>query len=182
MTSPLVVTAYRSLRDVTPLARASYSTLADVAAEFAAPTLAEAKESVPLLSFADLRPGTSRANANVVSISAFVGDVDDVPEAAFVRALDRLEARGIEYLTHSTWSHHAAFARGLVRARIIVPFAAPVAAAAWGVTWPRMQAFVGGILDPSCRDVSRAYFAYSTPREGAESAFIFRVPGRRFAP
>ncbi|MFO0710885.1 MAG: hypothetical protein U0353_13655 [Sandaracinus sp.] len=180
--TPITFTAFTTVTDPRSGGEFRFDSLSELAAAFAQPRIVAEKHSVPLYMPGLLRPGTTRANANVLALTAFVADVDDATEVDLLRALRRLDRRSIEYLLHTTHGHADALQRGRVRARVIIPLARAVPLAAWPTTWRRMQLFLGGICDAQCCDAARIYYAYAAPPRGADSAYSRYVPGRRFTP
>src|SRR5436190_457550 len=68
------------------------------------------------------RPGTTRANKNVVEVSAAVGDFDK-QTVDDLRAIWRhLEALGLTYCIYSTWSSRP----DKLAFRVVIPFSRPV--------------------------------------------------------
>jgi len=114
-------------------------------------------KSGTLLSPAILTPGATRSNQNVIAVSAFVVDLDNVD---FTDAL-RERLANIEYIAHTTWSHTDTSPHW----RVIFPFDTPIAAADWQTVWRKLCDWIGVDIDKSCKEVSRCYFIPSH-REG----------------
>lgn len=107
------------------------------------------------------KPGTSRANANVVSMTALVGDFEHTVHWDVVFPL--LERW--EYVMHTTFSHTLADPHY----RIILPFVVPVDAQAW-VEWVKASVdrqIFKDLNDKVAKDPSRFYY-YATARPEAQ--------------
>ena len=97
-----------------------------------------------------LQPGARRSNAAVLEVSCIVLDFDDAPvwRSDIIRGLGRVRC-----CYHSSHSHTAEKPKG----RLVVPLASPVAAD----LWPRVWAWVAGLIDgvdAQCKDAARVYY------------------------
>ncbi len=110
----------------------------------------------PLFSAATYRPGATRSNAGVESLSCYVADIDHARDwGALVYPL-----ADYEYVIFSTFSYTPEAARY----RVILPFAREVSAADWPNIWPRVNvALFGGLNDPATKDVARFHYLPSCP-------------------
>src|SRR5688500_5204696 len=99
---------------------------------------------------ATYRPGKTRANANVVQWSCAVADVDHQTTADFTALRAHLDALGVAYVIHSTYSSHPPDSLAL---RVVVPFTRPVPAAQWADIWRRANWYLfDGRNDPQTKD------------------------------
>jgi hypothetical protein len=93
-------------------------------------------------------PGhTTRNNAGLASASALVFDCDRVPP-------DPERLAGVYWLGHTTWSHTPT----APRRRVVIPLSSPVPAARWRGVWQHARAARCPEADPTCKDLSRAYW------------------------
>lgn len=119
------------------------------------------------------RPGALRSNEGVIDLSLWVGDYDAEDEATILEVLSLASANGWAHIMHTTWSHSIK----PFSARVIIPLAAPVAAAEWPTVWHAMNAALGGRSDPACTDVSRIYFGAYAPLGTEDEALQHIVLG-----
>jgi hypothetical protein len=133
------------------------------------------KESAPLLSLYELRPGGKRCNGDVQRVYGICLDFDDKPLTAVMAAAQRLQLDGCAVLAYTTWTHDPAAGRN--RWRLIVPLAAPIS----GEQYPRaLQQIWARHADHADRDadgVSRGFFVPSCQPHLADSAAMFYLPG-----
>ena len=150
---PPMFTRYSSLTNTSPTHVIDWLAAAEILLKH------PVKETKPgtLLSPALLTPGATRSNRNVIAVSAFVADLDNVD---FTDAL-RKRLTDIEHIAHTTWSHTDTSPHW----RVIFPFDTPIAAADWPTVWRKLCDWIGVDLDKSCKEVSRCYFIPSH-REG----------------
>lgn len=124
-----------------------------------------------------------RLKDNVAAVTAFGADLDDVPEADFVRALEGLIAKGLKFWAWQTHSHVEG--SGKVRARILIPFDRPleiVSAKQWSNgAWPNLAKWLGldgaASADHACRDPSRIYYLPRKPSGESQHESVF-IPGQ----
>lgn len=124
------------------------------------------------------RPGVMRSNEGVIDLSVWVGDYDNEDPEVIAEVIALASARGWALLMHTTWSH----AIKPFSARVLIPLAAPVAAADWPATWHAMNAALGGRSDPACTDPSRIYFGAYAPLGTEEHALSHVEPGEPASP
>lgn len=105
------------------------------------------------------KPNTTRRNANVSAVNAYVLDLDGIHLDA-VRDL----LVGLEWVAYSTWSHSPQ----KPSFHVVLPLVTPVAADAWPATWRKIDALFGSVGDPAAKDPSRAYFC---PQHHPDRAF-----------
>jgi hypothetical protein len=133
------------------------------------------KDELPLVSFATYR-GDKRALANVQSVTAIAFDVDD-PMSSCDALSDRLaNAIALE------WSFCTSFSSvlGALKFRVLAPISRPMLADEHRIVWPVLAdvlARAGVIVDPACKDASRAYFVPAIPPSGIFEART--LPGER---
>jgi putative DNA primase/helicase len=96
------------------------------------------------------KPGATRGNGGVESISCAVLDIDNgTPLENVRRKLD-----GYAFLAHSSFSHtdeHPKY-------RIILPLNTASPAQNWPLHWARINHWLGHINDPATKDQARIYF------------------------
>ncbi|WP_168792303.1 DUF5906 domain-containing protein [Paraburkholderia aromaticivorans] len=121
------------------------------------------KDRVPGFSPVRFKPGTTRADINVVAISCLVLDLDDVPLDAIRGAISQYE--WVAYSTHShTATQHCS--------RVILPLMRDVFPAEWFRFWSAAtRELTGGRADKACKDLSRFYYLPSVHPERASDAF-----------
>ncbi|WP_344762131.1 DNA primase family protein [Actimicrobium antarcticum] len=122
------------------------------------------------ISFHQLMPGATRANANVELVSAYVIDSDDGA------GLDEIKKplTGLEYVIYSTHSHTP----DKPKYRVVFPLSAPVGHADWDYFRGAADAeLAGGHNDGSTKDASRLYYTPSCPESRAEHAYFEHVRG-----
>ncbi len=108
-----------------------------------------------------LKPGTTRANANVQSLTLGVLDLDGMTDAQ-VQHLETVLV-GRRYVLHTTHSHTEANPR----LRVILALSRPVRADEWAVVLANLVLTLGVPADPTCKDLSRLYFLPSVAEGGA---------------
>lgn len=118
----------------------------------------------PLWSPTLYKPDTTRAKANVTSVSCLVLDFDSGahPEE-FAVSWGRFA-----YVMHTTYQH----THDTQRWRVVFPLAKPVPADEWPNTWECLvRHFGGNSIDASCKDASRIYYLPSCPSGAEHEAF-----------
>jgi P4 family phage/plasmid primase-like protien len=128
-------------------------TLAEYAAlKLAKDPRAAADKDTQWFSLASFKDG-KRSNANVLSLSGFVGDLDT---GCHTLADIREKLAGVAHLVFTTFSHSA----GHPKYRVIVPYAQPVTAADHGRLFVHFNTVVfNGALDAAASDAARlSYF------------------------
>jgi len=103
--------------------------------------------------------GTTRATANVVSISLLVFDVDHVTEGQLIEFNKRLS--GIRYLAHSSHQDRP----GDRRMRYVAALSRPVLAREWTGFWAAAVEALHAPADRKARDAARLYFLPSRPAD-----------------
>jgi hypothetical protein len=118
-------------------------------------------------------PGTTRANRNVVAISAFVGDVDHATDLDYHAIRERLSTLHVAFTIYSTFQNCPP---DDFRFRIVIPFLAPVRSdegtgallGLWRSIWQRAtDHLLLGRNDPNTKDLSRFFFLPAAPPEVA---------------
>ena len=106
---------------------------------------------------------TSRSNANVTHIHAFVADLDG---QGFEQArLDR-----ITYCAYTTWSHRDEDPHW----HVVIPFTEPVPVGWWGIVWQETVARLRLPADPATKDPARIFYL---PQHAAGMPFEVRYQG-----
>lgn len=111
----------------------------------------------PLFSPTIYRPGTTRANENVVAITLLVCDVDDGWPIA--EAVSLIEGLGLEHILYTTYSHSPA----KPKYRVVLFPRVPVPANEWAMTWAGLAELFRGHIDPGTKDLSRIFYLPSCP-------------------
>lgn len=112
------------------------------------------KNDGPLWAPHTLKAGTTRANGNVVSLTAFVADLDGSNLTPTMR----------ERLANFVWQAHTTFSHTIKSPhwRVIFPLEHPISASQWATQWllfrDEFQKLTGLTIDPSCSDPARCYF------------------------
>jgi hypothetical protein len=109
---------------------------------------------------ATYKPGTTRANINVLSVCAYVADLDHIDAADLQNVRHEMEARGLAHVLYSTYNSEP----DDLRVRMIIPFSAPTPASNWQDIWHRInRALFNGLNDPQTKDLSRMSFVPTAP-------------------
>lgn len=138
-----------------------------------------AAQDGPLWSPVYYKPGASRGNAGVLTISCFVADFDDGTAYEDVAPM----WGGLGHIVHSSFSHARVCAKnsdGCARWRAVFLLSRPVPAEEWPRVWRKLNAALGGSADEACKDAGRMYWRPSCI-PGAER-FAFVKDGKRLDP
>jgi len=121
---------------------------------------------------ATYRPGSTRANANVIEWSVAAGDFDHLSMDEYMELRESLVAAGVAFVLYSTYgSNDVDF-----RFRIAIPLTKPVPRAQYTDVWHRINAHLfGGRNDPQTKDASRMLYTPAAP-EGVATVAEY-VPG-----
>lgn len=134
-----------------------------------------AKHDAPLFSPAELKPGSTRANASVLRVHFGVIDLDERTPEEVSRLVDRLRAEHRAFVFYTSWSHAETFIEsGTICARLVFPFSRPVEAHEWDKVWQRMNAAHDGLADEACKPLHQPYFFPVAP-PGSEELQIIDV-------
>ena len=125
------------------------------------------KKDIPLIGPYKLNQNLSRRNENVESVSALVFDVDD-PKGKSFEDIFKL-VNNFAGVFHTTWSHTL----NAPRYRLILFLAEPLNAKEFqdvrnGFLFFNVE--LADIVDPACKDISRAYYLFSCPPEREDIA------------
>ncbi|MGU3628723.1 phage/plasmid primase, P4 family [Comamonas sp. C24C] len=142
-----------------------------------------------------LKPGTSRTNDNVETISMAVADIDsegvkDSATGQFLSVKKRAPTlhqlrQAIDCYTwaaHSSHSHDPQRLGGVIKYRVVFPLSRPCTREEWSTVWEGLNILLDGHCDRNCKDPSRLYYEPSCPRETAESAFFDSNDGELLDP
>jgi hypothetical protein len=111
-----------------------------------------------------LKPGTTRANENVLDLSLAAADLDHSTMDQLNATTERVAARGLGAIFHTTFRNAPP---DDVRFRVVIPFTTPVPADRWPDVWARMNQYLfGGLADAQTKDPSR-FFYLPAARPGA---------------
>jgi putative DNA primase/helicase len=133
-------------------------------------------KSGPAFALHQLQPDSSRKNSNVVTMTGCIADIDDGAIYPY------LQPR-IADLFHAAYSTHShAPSDGKHKFRIVIPFARPVTPDEYPSIWEAVNARLGGVMDPACRDLARLYYLPSCPPERQPEAFSVVQEGELLAP
>jgi hypothetical protein len=120
------------------------------------------KLSVPAISPAEYPEGATRSKGSVRRVHFAMLDYDHVTVAQRDAVLDA--AAPWRCMLYTTWSHaERNKSEGSWSFRLVVALSRPVERGEWERFWPRLDAALGGLSDPKCRDESRIYFLPSAP-------------------
>lgn len=157
----LALTTYRGSRNPRPSTdeRIAWT---EVLERLASHTIRDQKDGAAF-SLVQLKPGTARANENVVAHSAVVLDIDDgTPLESITRQIKQYEFLAVS--THNNTRDHPKY-------RLIFPLSRDVSPAYWPQTWQLANQLIGGHADQSTKDPSRLYYFPSCPVEREKEAF-----------
>lgn len=120
-------------------------------------------------------PGALRENANVISVSCYVADVDDGTTPAELAS--RWVTPGGEPLAWVLHSSHSSTAEK-PKYRVVFPLSASVPGSEWKATHRKLSlALFGEHTDPACKDVSRMYYTPAAPEATFGEAFADKQGG-----
>lgn len=180
----MIVTVYKSLRDTTPQPQEMTWEQFIHQPEMATHALTyPTKDSVPLISPAEIRKGMTRLDKNVIGLWFGLFDIDKVPPEVMVAVHDNLVALGIAHRIYTTWSHGKNYReKGLSSFRVALPYTRMLLAAEAPKAWPLIvQKLLLGYVDKSTNDLSRMFFLPSAPAgTDPEDLINFYVEGRPF--
>lgn len=127
-------------------------------------------KSGPAWSPVEYAPGSTRANRNVLAITALVFDLDHVVSEEWEA---RLGMAGIGYLTHATHTSRP----DDVSLRLVIPLSRPATPAEHRPIWEQAIAQYGLPADLACGDPARLYYMPSAPAGAPlESRIMFGAP------
>jgi len=142
-----------------------------------------------------LKPGTTRANGNVVTISMAVADIDsegvkDSATGQFLSVTERAPPLsqlrqaidGYTWAAHSSHSHDPKRLGGVIKYRIVFPLSRPCTPEEWPVVWDGLNVLLDGHCDPNCKDPARLYYEPSCPEETLDTAFFESNDGELLDP
>jgi len=136
------------------------------------------REAVPLVGLYSLADGATRGKAGLTAYYGLALDFDAVAFERVSHTAKALEALGVSYMWHTTWSH------GLPgkgeRRRILVPLAEPLHPDAYRPTMARVRGTIAPDLDVHALQTGQAFFVPST-RPGVTDSELFWVTGRGLA-
>lgn len=100
-----------------------------------------------------------RAEANVLYVSCFVADLDDVPMEVVEAFIERAKALDLSFIAYATPGQLYEDERP-ARMRVVVPYSCPITAAEHQRVLPAALIFLGlnGSEDKSTKDACRIYF------------------------
>jgi P4 family phage/plasmid primase-like protien len=121
---------------------------------------------------ATYKPGTTRANANVIEWSVAGSDFDRLSMDDYTELRERLVGAGLTFIVYSTYSS----TESDFHFRLAIPLTKPVPKARYADIWHRMNAHLfGGKNDPQTKDPSRMLYLPAAP-EGVTTVAEY-VPG-----
>jgi RecA-family ATPase len=167
---------FQNLRD--PKAKVISKTKKDVIQIITTPIETLEKGSVPLLGFYRLNREQRRANKNVESISALVLDIDKAQGFKFEQIYESLKK--YQCVIHTTYSNSV----DRLSLRVIVFLTRPIFPHEYLEVWKAFIFFSGlqGLVDESCKDLSRAYYSPSYSPENRDLARCFTMLGQPVNP
>lgn len=123
-----------------------------------------------------LKEGATRASENVVSRAGIDIDIDNGARLDDLRpALD-----SYKWAAYSTHGHDPD--NGKYKFRIALPFSRDVIPTEWAQVWDGCNVMLGGVIDPSTKDISRMVFTPRCPEETKHHAFYEHHDGQLIAP
>jgi hypothetical protein len=165
MSDTLVISRFSSLTDTRP--HPVQGDWASIQRILGTHMRAASKSAVPLWSPAIYAPDTTRAKANVIEVSMFVADLDGGTTPEEIAAW----LNGTAFVMHSTYSHTPEHPK----LRAVLLLAEPIPAAIYDEVWLQVNVHIfRSLLDPSTKDVSRAYFLPSGPPHGVTPVYMAR--------
>lgn len=90
---------------------------------------------------------TSRSNANVTHIHAFVADLDGA-------GLEQARLAGVEFCAYTTWSHRGEDPHW----HVVIPFSEPVPVDWWNTVWHETVTRLNLAADPATKDPARIFY------------------------
>jgi hypothetical protein len=133
-----------------------------------------------LVSLVQLKPGTSRKDANSLQATGWSLDLDKATAEQIAETRRRLDADGLAYTLYSTHSHDPK--KGKLKLRIMGPLAAPVLATAWKPVWRAIIEKYAPWTDAQCKDISRGWYTPACPKSRKSDAQMVFSPGRALDP
>lgn len=124
-----------------------------------------AKDKGDLYSPVTYIDGTSRGNANVTHVHAFVADLDG-------QGFERARLDGVTYCAYTTWSHRDEDPHW----HVVIPFTEPVPVEWWNVVWQETVARLNLPADPATKDPARIFYL---PQHAPDMPFEVRYQGGR---
>lgn len=117
----------------------------------------------------EFKPGTTRADRNVITVTGLVLDIDGIDAERLREAESVLRSLGVSFYGYA--SH--GYTPEKIKLRYVIPFIAPLAVTSprhWSrVTWPTLIKHLGfdRLVDTQCRNVSHFYYSPRKPSEGS---------------
>jgi putative DNA primase/helicase len=110
----------------------------------------------PMFSPATFKSGTARANANVLSISMLVADLDG--NFDWIAIQERIEQYAyVAYSTYNSTADHP-------KLRVVIPLSTPITSDQWRGFWERANEHLFlGAMDRATKAVSEAYYFPACP-------------------
>ena len=170
------VTLYESLvktkGECLPLARR------DIAELLSTPKESSSKKTVPLIGGYELNESQRRSNDNVEINTLGIFDIDNAQSMSFEKIVSLLKEH--QCIVHTTYSNCVSH----LKLRVILFLTRPINPHEYHAFWQGFTFFTGltEIIDPACKDLSRAYFLFSYPPEGKEHARCFINLGKPVDP
>ena len=106
---------------------------------------------------------SSRGNANVTHIHAFVADLDG-------QGFEKARLDGVTYCAYTTWSHQEHDPHW----HVVIPFTEPVPVEWWGTVWQETVARLRLPVDQSTKDPARIFYL---PQHAPGMPFEVRYQG-----
>lgn len=110
-------------------------------------------------------PRTSRGNANILAVHAFVADLDG-------QGFEQARLDGITYCAYTTWSHRDDNPHW----HVVIPFSEPVPVEWWNTVWQETVVRLRLPADPATKDPARIFYL---PQHAAGMPFEVRYQGGR---
>lgn len=120
--------------------------------------------------------GKQRSGAHMTAGAWFAFDLDGIPHEARARILDRLEAAGVVFCAHSTYSHGKN--PDEVRMRVLLFMDRALEPVQWADVWHVLNGlFLEGLADPQTAKLSQQAGVWATHPARVKQAFRIVRPG-----
>jgi hypothetical protein len=120
------------------------------------------KTEAKVISPAEWPSGARRQKKRVLRVHFAALDLDKISNDILAQVEKKFDAHC--YFIHTTHSHaHVRTTSGLNCVRIYLPLTRPIEIKEWPTFWSHLNAFVGNVLDPACKDAGRVYLLPSMP-------------------
>jgi P4 family phage/plasmid primase-like protien len=163
---PIALNVFKRKTDINPQAEThDWSTLITVLTTHKA---SETKDS-EAVGFYELKPQTSRATHNVISIHCVALDFDQCVDYEALRS----SIGGYECVFHTTYSHASDCPNG----RLVMPLSRPATPEEWPDVWRGAYLLTNELADKQTSDASRIFYLPRCPESKLKDAHTFHNKG-----